>query len=151
MIKNDNFWPPFWHRFFDLFRKSKKCEISEVYNAKRGSEPSKTCHFRIVFFHRNFIVFPKPLPESIFRGSKSELSLKRAILERSAISRGAENGPIFSNNILKNGKKGISPNSTSHFGTDLGAIWRRKRSKVVFPSIWGRFWSIFDGFWMIFD
>ena len=37
------------------------------------------------FFHRIFMFFPNPLSEAIFRRSKSELSLKRAILERSAI------------------------------------------------------------------
>ena len=48
-IKKYDFWPPFWHRFFDFFQKWRKCEISEEYNAKRGSEPSKTSHFRIDF------------------------------------------------------------------------------------------------------
>ena len=43
--KTDNFWHPFWHRFFNDFRKWQKCEISEEYNAKRGSEPSKSIDF----------------------------------------------------------------------------------------------------------
>ena len=58
--KNLYFWAPFWHRFFDLFfQKWRKCEISEEYNAKRGSEPSKTFDFRIVF-SLNFHVFSEP-------------------------------------------------------------------------------------------
>ena len=83
--------------------------------------------------------FSNPLTEDIFRGSKSELSLKRAILERSAIFRGAENGPIFSNNISENHKKGIRPNEPSYSGTDLGAIRRWKRSTVVFFIVLGSF------------
>ena len=43
------FWHQIWHRFFSLFPKLRKCEISEEYNAKRGSEPSKTFDFRIDF------------------------------------------------------------------------------------------------------
>ncbi len=57
--KNLYFWAPFWHRFFDFFRKRRKCVISEEYNAKRGSEPSKTSDFRIVF-SLNFHVFSEP-------------------------------------------------------------------------------------------
>ena len=59
LIKKLDFWPPFWHRFFDFFQKWRKCEISEEYNAKRGSEPSKTFHFRIDF-SLNFHVFSEP-------------------------------------------------------------------------------------------
>ena len=47
LIKKHDFWLPFWHRFFDFFQKGRKCEINAEYNAKRGSEPSKTSHFRI--------------------------------------------------------------------------------------------------------
>ena len=57
--KNLYFWAPFWHRFFDFFRKRRKCVISEEYNAKRGSEPSKTSDFHIVF-SLNFHVFSEP-------------------------------------------------------------------------------------------
>ena len=35
--------------FSTSFQKIQKCEISEEYNAKRGSEPSKTFDFRIDF------------------------------------------------------------------------------------------------------
>ena len=98
--------------------------------------------------------FSNPLTEGIFRGSKSELSLKRAILERSAISRGAENGPIFSNNILKNGKKGISPNSLStleptwaRFGAGNAQLSFFHRSGVVF----GRFLMDFTSFLIDFS
>ena len=65
LIKKLDFWPPFWHRFFDFFQKWRKCEISEEYNAKRGSEPSKTFHFRIVF-SSNFHVFSEPPPGGHF-------------------------------------------------------------------------------------
>ena len=52
--KNLNFGHPFWHSFFDVLRKWRKCVISEEYNAKRGSEPSEILDIRIdvpLFFH----------------------------------------------------------------------------------------------------
>ena len=57
--KKHNFWDPFWHWFFDFFRKWQKCKISEEYNAKRGSEPSKSFDFHIDFTS-NVHVFSKP-------------------------------------------------------------------------------------------
>ena len=45
--------------FSMFFRKWQKCEISEEYNAKRGSEPSKTFDFRIEF-SIHFNVFSEP-------------------------------------------------------------------------------------------
>ena len=64
-IKKCDLWHPFLHRFLDFFRKWRKCEISEEYNAKRGSEPSKTSHFRIDF-SLNFHVFSEPPPRLHF-------------------------------------------------------------------------------------
>ena len=46
-MKKHDFRHPFLAPFFDFFRKWRKCEISEEYNAKRGSEPSKNTHFGI--------------------------------------------------------------------------------------------------------
>ena len=106
-------------------------------------------------FHSIFMFFPNPLPEGIFRGSKCPSILKSTILERSAISRGAENGPIIPNNISKNDKKGSRANYGDPPGADLAAIWRRKRSKDEFASILGRFFVDFewivDEFRLIFD
>ena len=65
----------FWHRFFDFFKKRRKCEISEEYNAKRGSEPSKTFHFR-------------------FGGSKRPSILKTAFLDRFSIFQGSQKRPL---------------------------------------------------------
>ena len=53
--------------------------ISEEYNAKRGSDPSKTADFRIdvsLIVH----VFSEPLLESIFGGSRCRPMLNSAIL-----------------------------------------------------------------------
>ena len=55
LIKKLDFWAPFWHRFFNFFQKWRKCEISEEYNAKRGSEPSKSINFCIDFFIKSMI------------------------------------------------------------------------------------------------
>ena len=106
-------------------------------------------------FHSIFMFFPNSCPEGIFWRSKSQSSLKNTILERSAISLGAENGPINPNNISKNDKKTGRPNSGDPPGAYLGAIWHRKRSKDVFSYIWGRFFvdfgRIWDNFRLIFD
>ena len=64
-IKIHDFWSPFWHRLFHFFRKGRKCEISEEYNAKRGSEPSKTFDFGIDFSF-NFHDFSEPPPRGHF-------------------------------------------------------------------------------------
>ena len=57
--------------------------------------------------------------------------------------------------ISKNHKKATTPNSGERPGADLGAIWRRKRSKDAFLSIWGRFLvdfgRMFNEFRLIFD
>ena len=42
-----------------MIRKGRKCKISEEYNAKRGSEPSKFIDFRIDFSSK-FHAFSKP-------------------------------------------------------------------------------------------
>ena len=49
LIKKHDFGTPFLHRFFDFCQKWRKCEISEEYNAKRGSEPSKSIDFSTDF------------------------------------------------------------------------------------------------------
>ena len=73
--KNNNFGHPFLHGFFNVFRKLQKCE---KYNAKRGSELSKSFDFRIVF-SLNFHVFSNTLPETIFGRSRRRSKLKNAI------------------------------------------------------------------------
>ena len=55
----------FFHQNFDIIRKWRKCEISEEYNAKRASEPSKTFDFRFEF-SSTFVVFSKHLPKRVF-------------------------------------------------------------------------------------
>ena len=67
LIKIHDFWAPFWHRFFDFFRKWQKCEISEEYNAKRGSEPSKTFDCRIGFSLIVNVFSEFPLGEHFWR------------------------------------------------------------------------------------
>ena len=67
-VYDDNFWRSFWHRFLnilDFSRKWQKCEISEEYNAKRGSDPSKTFDIRIDC-SSNFHVFSEPPPRVHF-------------------------------------------------------------------------------------
>ena len=41
--------------------------------------------------------------------------------------------------------------SGEHHVADLGAIWRRKRSKETFSLIWIRSWSILEGIWIVLE
>ena len=59
-------------RIFRFFRKGRKCKISEEYNAKRGSEPSKIMDFGIDFSF-NFHVFPNPSKRAFFEGQSARL------------------------------------------------------------------------------
>ena len=54
-----------FHQESDIIRKWRKYEISEEYNAKRASEPSKTFDFRFEF-SSTFVVFSKHLPKLVF-------------------------------------------------------------------------------------
>ena len=97
--------------------------------------------------------FPNPLPETIFGGSKCQPMLKSAILDRFSIPLGSQNRP-WSHMIGQKGVKKVSPSKYGdHPGADLVAIWRRKRSKDAFSSIWTRclvdFGRIFNDFRLI--
>ena len=60
---------------------------------------------------------------------------QKSIWERSTITQGAENGPIDPNHIKKKQLFLFTDSSGSPPEADLGAIWRRKRSKDTFSSI----------------
>ena len=70
--------------FFNYFQKLRKYEINEEYNAKRGSEPSKTLDC-CIDFSLNFCVFSKPPSRAHFWRSKRPSILKSMILERFVI------------------------------------------------------------------
>ena len=59
----------------------------------------------------------------------------------------AQNDPWKTTFRPKDGPKGYPANDPERPGADLGAIWRRKRSKDVFFSIGDRFWLFLEGFW----
>ena len=73
--KNHDFWVPFCYRFLPVLGKWQKCVISEEYNAKRVSEPSKNSKNRIDF-SLNLHAFLKPLPKTILEVSKCQSMLK---------------------------------------------------------------------------
>ena len=56
------FWATLLALIFHFFQKGRKCEISEEYNTKRGSEPSKSINFCIGFS----LFFPTPFWRSFF-------------------------------------------------------------------------------------
>ena len=101
-------------------------------------------------FHQIFMFFPNPLPEAIFRGSKSQPILKSAILEPYWIQGGSKNRSPERHFRPKRLQKPSPPNNGERPGADLVAIWRRKRSKDAFLSIWLCFLLILEGFWTNF-
>ena len=117
--------------FSTFCRKGRKCEISEEYNAKRGSEASKTFDFRIVF--SLFSCFcSNPLLELIFRGGLRRSIHKSVFFIGFWTPAGSQN-VCFELHFRQSGvKKRSTPNGPERPGADLGAIWRRKRSKDAF-------------------
>ena len=102
-------------------------------------QKSKIC---ASMFYLIFMFFPTPLPEGIFRGSKCPSILKSTILERSAISWRAENGPINPNNISKSHlkSKNFRPGSVleptwARFGAENAPRTHFHRYGIVFCSI----------------
>ena len=92
--------------------------------------------------------FPAPLLEIVVRGTRRRSRPKSAILNRFWVPAGSKMAPWSAIFGQKGAKiKGYLANGTKRPGADLGAIWRRKRSKDPFLTIWGRFWSILEGFW----
>ena len=117
--------------FLNVFQKWRKCEISEDYNAKRGSEPSKSSDV-CIDFSLNFHVFPNTLPEVIFRGTLRRSRPKRAIVNGFWDPAGFLTELLERHFLPKRRRKGSIPNARERPGADLGAIWRRKRSKDAF-------------------
>ena len=77
-IKKHEFWGPFWHRFFIIFVNVQKPWNQWQFYTFTTFWQSKTAHFPIkfsLFFH----VFSKPLPRTVFRGSRCRSLLKNWI------------------------------------------------------------------------
>ena len=90
----------------------------------------------------------KPLPETIFGGSKRQSMHKSVIFEPFWDFGGVRNPPLGRHFRPKNLKMSSTPYESDPPGADLGAIWRRKRSKDYFPwfeTAFGRFWKDFRG------
>ena len=61
--------------------------------------------------------------------------------------RGSKNPPLERHFQPKRLQMSSTPIYGDRPGADLGAIWRRKRSKDAFPSIWGSDWKYFESIW----
>ena len=79
-IQKYDFWHPFWHPFFDFFQKWRKCEISEEYNAKLGSRPSKTFDFPIEISLNFRVFFRTSLQRSFWEGPSARFGSKVRLL-----------------------------------------------------------------------
>ena len=97
-----------------------------------------------------FILFPNTLPDVIFGGPKHRSITKSGFFHGFWDPAGSQNGPLEHHFRPKRRQKGYPANGTKRPGADLGAIWRRKRSKDVFLSIWGR-WKGFGPIWNDFS
>ena len=99
------------------------------------------------------ILAPFWLRKSIKIGRKSNLkgnlkfdrSSDRFFLQFGSIW-GAKLGPCWRHFRPKGLQKPSTPNDGERPGADLVAIWRRKRSKDAFLSIWACFLLILEGF-----
>ena len=139
----------FFMDFLIFFRKWRKCEINEEYNAKRGSEPSKSIDFCIVF-SLNFHVFPNPSRRAFLEGPSADLGSKVRFWSDFRFSQGPKMTPwsdIFSQkvDIALPGGAGRSV---------LEPTWARPATqngpRTHFHRFWLDFGSIWDGFGMIF-
>ena len=83
--------------------------------------------------------FPNPLPEVIFRGTLRRSRPNSAIFTGFWDPAGFQTELLERHFLPKRRQKGSTPNAGERAGADLGAIWRRKRSKDALSSIWGRF------------
>ena len=94
----------------------------------RGFGRSKINDFSIDF-SLNFHVFPNPLPEPIFRGTKRRSSLKSAIWERFSIFQGSKNDPWGDIFCPEGSKKRGAPNQGGRPGAALDATCDPKRTR----------------------
>ena len=77
--KKHDFWGPFWHSFFIIFVNDQKLWNRWQFYTFTSFWLSKTSHFPTkisLFFH----VLSKPLPRTVFRGSRCRSLLKTWIL-----------------------------------------------------------------------
>ena len=103
LSQKQDFWPPFSHRFFDFFKNLQKHVWSLQFHTFNGFRPSKTSHFPIKI-SLIFYVFSKPLPGTVFRGSRRRSCLHRAVLVPFSIfgiSKKAPFGRHFRANVVK--------------------------------------------------
>ena len=83
--------------------------------------------------------FPNSLPDTTFRGSKRPSMLTSMILDRFSIFQGSKKRPLAHHFPPKIVPECTGKSREERPGANLDAIWRRKRSKDAFSSIWGRF------------
>ena len=78
--QNHDFWNPFWHRFFNIFRKTESHEFIGQGIVLEGFSIPECIIFQVIS-HCFFMFFLEPLPETIFGESKRRSMLEGAVLE----------------------------------------------------------------------
>ena len=124
---------------------------SEEYNAKRGSEPSKTFDFRIDFGLIFNVFFRTHTQSPLFEGQSARLCSQVRFWTDFRFSRCPKNDPWTAIFNPTGAKRCSTLSRPEHPGADLGAMWRRKRSKDALSSIWGGFLVDFGWILIIFE
>ena len=140
---------------FSFFQKWRKCEISEEYNAKRGSEPSKSSHSGIDF-SLIFMFFPNLFYTSFFQGPCADLIPKMRFLTDFGSPLGSTMIP-WSTIFDQEGAKCRVPRMTrsvleptwARFGAENAPRTQFHRSWLVFGSFLKDLGWIWDDFSMI--
>ena len=86
-----------------------------------------------------FMFVQNPLLETIFGRSKCPSILKNAFFDRFLICPASQNRPLKRHVRPQSRQKGSPTDPGERPAADLDSIWRRKRSKDAFVSIWDRF------------
>ena len=87
-----DFWEPLWHRFFNFFSNGENLKIDDPYSTLASFSFPEPLICRSIF-HRFFMFFSEPLPESIFWRQKRRSKLKIVIFGSLWDPRGSQNPP----------------------------------------------------------
>ena len=154
LIKKHDFRAPFLYLFFNYFQKWRKCEISEEYNAKRGSEPSKTSHFR-VDFSSFFHLFSEPPSWGHFWRAQAPVYIQKYDLGAICdFSRGQKStlGTTFSTNKAPKSHEAVVPEASwNRPGCELAPKTLHERILLDLGAFLVDLGWIFDEFWRIFN
>ena len=123
-----------------------KCEISEVYNAKRGSGPSKTFDFRIDF-SLTFDVFSELTPRHNFSRVKAPVYVHKydfgPIFDFPTVPKTTLGATCSTHETPKGGDGFCQKRSWSRPGREMASKTVQGRMFIDLGSFSARFWKDF--------